>query len=60
MTHDLDKERNLVNLTMTYRVDSDIIYPYAEVMDKVTGHVIAPGHNIKWRQPEDNFTGLKY
>jgi alpha-1,3-fucosyltransferase len=51
----MEHERNLVNLTMTYRVDSDINFPYAEITDKVTGQVIAPGFGIKWRKPEDDF-----
>jgi alpha-1,3-fucosyltransferase len=42
---------------MTYRVDSDILFPYGEVLDRTTKHVIAPAMSIKWRKPEDNFTG---
>jgi alpha-1,3-fucosyltransferase len=44
---------------MTNRLDSDILFPYGEVLDIDTDEVIAPGYNIKWRQPEDDFTGTK-
>lgn len=42
---------------MSYRLDADILFPYGEVIDKVTGHIIAPALNIQWRQPEDDFKG---
>jgi alpha-1,3-fucosyltransferase len=42
---------------MTYRVDSDILFPYGEVLDATTRQVIAPAMNIKWKKPEENFTG---
>jgi hypothetical protein len=42
---------------MTYRVDSDILFPYGEVMDKETKHFMAPAINIKWKQAEEDFTG---
>jgi hypothetical protein len=57
LLHDLDRERNLINFTMSHRLDSDILWPYAEVVEKSTGNVVAPALNIKWRQPDKKFKG---
>jgi hypothetical protein len=42
---------------MTHRLDSDIPWPYGEVIDKEIGEVIAPGLNVKWKEPDDGFKG---
>ena len=42
---------------MTYRLDSDIIWYYGQTLNLATGHKIAPGFDIQWRQPEDDFEG---
>ena len=37
---------------MTYRLDSDILWSYGKVIDKRTSKVLAPDHNVEWRNPE--------
>lgn len=36
------------NLTMTYRLDSDIVWTYATIEDARTGHLVAPSRNNSW------------
>ncbi|KAH8283256.1 hypothetical protein KR044_006660 [Drosophila immigrans] len=48
--HRLSDERNFYNLTMSYRLDSDIIWPYAHLMDAETGALVAPSLEPHWRQ----------
>lgn len=43
---------------MTYKLHSDIVWNYGEVIDKVTGAVIAPNVNIQWREIDENFEGF--
>jgi alpha-1,3-fucosyltransferase len=45
------------NLTMTYRLDSDIVFAYGKTIDIESGVKVAPGTDIKWRHPIENFTG---
>ena len=42
---------------MTYRLDADIHWFYGETVDRSTGEVIAPGYNVKWKQPDQDFYG---
>ncbi|KAH8250562.1 hypothetical protein KR038_007000 [Drosophila bunnanda] len=49
--HRLDDERGFYNLTMTYRLDSDVVWPYGKIVDIETGAVVAPHPNPSWRQP---------
>ena len=42
---------------MTYRFDSDIPWFYGRIIDKITGEIIAPSKNPKWREPESKFYG---
>ncbi|TDG40097.1 hypothetical protein AWZ03_013481 [Drosophila navojoa] len=49
--HQLSDERHFYNLTMTYRLDSDIVWPYAHVVDTLTGARVAPATFAHWRAP---------
>jgi hypothetical protein len=58
--HELNTDHDFYNMTMTYRSDSDIVWPYSIIVDVETGEQIAPvpGRNWpKWRMPEENFFG---
>ena len=59
MPHNLDHEAGLINLTMSYRLDADILFPYGEVLDQETENVLAPAKNIQWKQPENDYKGKK-
>ncbi|XP_015123396.1 alpha-(1,3)-fucosyltransferase C-like [Diachasma alloeum] len=41
------------NLTMTYRLDSDIQWSYYAVRDRKSGNIVAPALNAVWKIPED-------
>lgn len=56
LTFDLD----IFNLTMTYRLDSDIRFPYGEVVDKVTRVVVAPNYEVDWRSFNGSLKGLTF
>lgn len=49
--HRLSDEQNFYNLTMSYRLDSDIVWPYARLLDTQTGARVAPSLQPHWRQP---------
>lgn len=49
--HRLSDEQNFYNLTMSYRLDSDIVWPYAQFMDIKTGARVAPSLQTYWRRP---------
>ncbi|XP_064555573.1 alpha-(1,3)-fucosyltransferase C [Drosophila montana] len=49
--HQLSDELNFYNLTMTYRLDSDIVWPYAQLLDMETGAPVAPSLQPHWREP---------
>ncbi|XP_034490864.1 alpha-(1,3)-fucosyltransferase C [Drosophila innubila] len=49
--HRLNDEQNFYNLTMSYRLDSDIVWPYSHLMDQETGARVAPSLQPYWRQP---------
>ena len=51
------KYPDFFNLTMTYRIDSDILYAYGQTVEIDSGYKIAPAYDIKWMQPNDNFSG---
>ena len=44
---------------MTYRLDSDILYAYGQTIEIDSGYKIAPAYDIKWMQPDENFSGEK-
>lgn len=39
-------------MTLTYRLDSDVLWSYGMVLDIETGAVVAPSKSAKWRKPE--------
>ncbi|GBP71064.1 Alpha-(1,3)-fucosyltransferase C [Eumeta japonica] len=43
--------RYFYNVTLTYRLDSDIPWPYFVVRDRVSGVRVAPGARVRWRKP---------
>lgn len=47
---------NYFNLTMTYRMDSDIPWSYYAVRDRKSGNIVAPAVNAAWKIPV-NATG---
>ncbi|KAH8245405.1 hypothetical protein KR032_009882 [Drosophila birchii] len=49
--HRLDDEQGFYNLTMTYRLDSDVVWSYGQIVDIETGAVVAPSPNPSWRKP---------
>ncbi|XP_046802714.1 alpha-(1,3)-fucosyltransferase C-like [Lucilia cuprina] len=53
--HSLSNERNFYNLTMTYRMDSDILWPYNWFADKETGMRIIPAEYPQWRSVPDSY-----
>jgi alpha-1,3-fucosyltransferase len=55
--HNLRLDHEFYNLTMTYRLDSDILWSYRKIIEKSSGNVVAPSQNVKWKQPDDNFIG---
>lgn len=57
MKHDLKRDGDFFNMTMTYRLDSDIGWYYGEVVELQSGLVIAPGTNVQWLEPDPKFYG---
>jgi len=51
---------NYYNLTMTYRMDSDIKWDYGRVLKTETEEVIAPSKNPQWLIPDDQFFDENY
>lgn len=48
--HVLSDEGGFYNLTMSYRLDSDLLWPYQMFEDIETDAVVAPAIRPKWRQ----------
>lgn len=57
MKHDLNVDYSFYNLTMSYRLDSDIKWPYGYAIDLSTGREVAPALDVGWRQPDEDFFG---
>jgi hypothetical protein len=55
--HDLDLDKNFYNLTLTHRLDSDIVFYYGKARDIKANKEIAPAMNVQWKQPENDFKG---
>ncbi|XP_070490701.1 alpha-(1,3)-fucosyltransferase C-like [Chironomus tepperi] len=51
--HNLKRDNNFFNMTFTYRLDSDILFPYATIMDIKSGVIVAPSRNANWMEPEN-------
>lgn len=45
---------NYFNATMTYRLDSDIVWPYGLVRDKKTDEIVAPSTDVVWNVPNND------
>lgn len=54
--HNLNAERNFYNLTMSYRLDSDIVWSYNTVKTISTGQIIAPAQDPIWPPVEVGWT----
>lgn len=48
--HDLSDEISFYNYTMTYRLDSDILWTYGHLQDIETGQLVAPTSYPAWRK----------
>lgn len=44
-------------MTMTYRLHSDIVWTYGEVIDLETGAVVAPDVYVQWKKVDEHFEG---
>lgn len=55
--HDLKRDHDFYNLTMTYRLDSDIPLAYGEATDVLSGLHVAPAMNVLWREPDNDYYG---
>lgn len=55
--HNFRNEADFYNLTLSYRLDSDVIWSYANVLDKETNAVVAPSMNPYWRSA--NYTEIE-
>jgi hypothetical protein len=42
-------DTNFYNLTMTYKLNSDVKWLYGEVKDRLSGETVAPNVDVKWR-----------
>lgn len=48
---------DIFNITMTYRLDSELEWFYGKMIDIAKGEVVAPAKNVAWRTPDENFQG---
>jgi Fucosyltransferase, N-terminal len=59
--HDLQADHDFFNMTMTYRLDSDVLWNYyGAFVDRQTGEQVAPlpgGRAPIWRTPDKDFFG---
>ncbi|CAO1397377.1 unnamed protein product [Diamesa serratosioi] len=53
--HNLKLDHDFYNLTMTYRLDSDILWNYKSVVEFKTGKIVAPSKTVIWKEPDDKF-----
>lgn len=49
---------NFYNLTMSYKLNSDISWYYGKVIDRLTSKVVAPAFDTVWKDPEKDFHGV--
>jgi alpha-1,3-fucosyltransferase len=57
MTFNPDIDNNFYNLTMTYRLDSDVIWTYGEVRNLENNKYVAPKLNPKWKEADLKHSG---
>lgn len=53
----MDQHVDFYNLTMTYRLDSDIGWYYGFAEDLASHHIVAPGKKVNWKEPDEDFEG---
>ena len=58
--HDLSLDNEFFNWTMSYRLDSDILWFYNNIEDIETGALVAPAKNANWRAIEEDFYGINF
>jgi alpha-1,3-fucosyltransferase len=54
----LKRFNNYYNMTMTYRMDSDVEWDYGKIVSAETNEVIAPSKTPNWKSPDDSFFGM--
>lgn len=52
------KYQKSINLTMTYRLDSDILWPYYIIEDIKNNKFIAPSKNVDWNAFQNNTSNI--
>jgi alpha-1,3-fucosyltransferase len=58
--HNLKLDHDFYNLTMTYRLDSDIEWKYRLIIDLMQNSIFAPAVHPQWRQTDNDFFGNCY
>lgn len=53
--HPLDRDGNFFNWTMTYRLDSDVLWSYVQLEDTGTGAVAGPAEGALWLKQRQQF-----
>lgn len=53
----MDQQVDFYNLTMTYRLDSDIGWYYGFAEEFESHHIVAPDKKVNWKQPDEDFEG---
>uniref|UniRef100_A0A4Y0BNJ9 Fucosyltransferase n=1 Tax=Anopheles funestus TaxID=62324 RepID=A0A4Y0BNJ9_ANOFN len=56
--HTLSLDRDYFNWTMTYRLDSDVVFNYLNVVDLESGEVIGPALHPSWRNGYDEYSNV--
>lgn len=56
--NDLNAEDDFYNLTMSYRLDSDIAWIYGSTIEIASGKQVAPALEVQWRKPDADFSGV--
>lgn len=51
--HNFGLDDNFYNWTMTYRLDSDVVWPYNFFLDTELKEIVAPALSPAWREPHD-------
>jgi hypothetical protein len=51
--------KNFFNLTLTYRLDSDILWSYGRIIDKAKNEIYAPSYDPQWKEVDENYYGSK-
>lgn len=54
---EMDQHTDFYNLTMSYRLDSDVGWFYGTTDDLTSHHTVAPGINVNWKEPDEDFQG---